>query len=203
MKGLWSSDNNRGIDKEVVKNGEQRQDFNASATGADGNQVCRWLRLSRWAGIGRLQGATPTPAKPTMRGDNRRRVEEGAKNRNQTRKSNNSKQKKKHFIYCPRDGKMWKLSPHRDVWRALLIKSASREKHVLFMTPLHPPTHLPPCYHLVGQMLKMTKSSCRQQHIIQVIKWSYAIWSFSFSFFFFSKGQLRVCHFLYKSCAPL
>lgn len=82
---------------------------------------------------------------------------------------------------------MWKLSPHRDVWRALLIKSASREKHVLFMTPLHPPTHLPPCYHLVGQMLKMTKSSCRQQHIIQVIKWSYAIWSFSFSFFFSPK----------------
>lgn len=34
-------DNNQGINKEVVKNGEQRQDFNASATVVDGNQVCR------------------------------------------------------------------------------------------------------------------------------------------------------------------
>lgn len=39
----------------------------------------------------------PTPAKPTMRGDNKQRVEEGTKNKNQTRKSNNSKQKNSSF----------------------------------------------------------------------------------------------------------
>lgn len=34
-------DNNRGISKEVVKNGGQRQDLSASVAGVDGNQVCR------------------------------------------------------------------------------------------------------------------------------------------------------------------
>lgn len=48
-----------------------------------------------------------------------------------------------------------------------------------------PPAPLPSCYHLAGQVVKMTKSASRQQHIIPVIKWSYCHMSFfSLSLFF-------------------
>lgn len=47
-----------------------------------------------------------------------------------------------------RGGKMWTVSPHRGVWRAVFIESALREKHVLLWHPSNPrgPTTLsPPC----------------------------------------------------------
>lgn len=49
-----------------------------------------------------------------------------------------------------------------------------------------PPPAPPSCYYLAGQVVRMTKSACRQQHIIQVIKWSYCHMSF-FSLSFFLK----------------